>query len=244
MREQLLYYVLKYQGEYGAVKRAIEHDEEWFCVQEEYQYMTILDENYPKEFFLLKEPPYLLFYEGNLELLKKRKIAIIGSRQCSSMAHPTTKQLIQNMDHSCCIISGLAKGIDAFAHQEALACGKHTIGVIGCGLNVIYPKENADLYEKMKKSELILSEYPPNTPPLAHHFPWRNRMISALCDKCVVIEAKMRSGTMITVNVALSLGKEILTFPYRIHDMNGRGCNEMILQGASMILDVEDMKKI
>lgn len=244
MREQLLYYALKYHGEYGAMKKAIEHDEEWRKVEGTYQYLTILDDDYPKQLFALDEPPYVLFYEGTLDLLRLRMIAVIGSRQCSMLAKTTTNQLISNMDETCCIVSGLAKGIDAYAHQAALQCQKKTIGIIGCGIDVTYPKENKALYEEMMKNHLILSEYPPHTAPLAHHFPWRNRIISALAEKCIVVEAQKRSGTMITVNEALNLGKEVVTFPYRMSDTFGSGCNEMIQQGASMILGIDDMKKI
>lgn len=236
MKEQILSYALKYQGEYDKMKKAIDRNEKWEKVIYDGNYLTILDEEYPKELFDLEDPPYILFYEGNLTLLHKPKVCVIGSRRCSCYASNSTHDLIESLHEEIVIVSGLAKGVDGLAHQKAIELKRNTIGIIGCGCDQIYPKENRDLYEIMKKDQLILSEYPNGSLPLAHHFPWRNRLLAALCEKCYVVEAKCKSGTMITADFAQSLNKEIIAFPYRYDDDFGKGCNELIEQGAGIFI--------
>lgn len=236
MREQILYYVLKYKGEYKQVKRAIERNEEWEKFECEDSYVTILDNEYPKEFFELEDPPFLFFYKGNLELLKKEKVSVIGARDCSKYANQTCFDLINGIKKDVVIVSGMAKGVDAIAHQHAVLLKHGCIGIIGCGCDIVYPKENRDLYVEIMKNHLLISEYPKGVSPLAHHFPARNRLIAALGKICYVIEAKSKSGTMITANYALSLNREIVVFPYRYDDEFGKGCNELIEQGASIFM--------
>lgn len=236
MREQILYYALKYHGEYASMHQAIMRNEKWERINCKQRYLTILDEDYPKELLLLDYPPYILFYEGDLTLLKYPKVCVIGSRNCSRYANNSCYELIRSLDPQTVIVSGMAKGIDALAHYNALKLGYKTIGVIGCGLDKSYPKENDELYEKMKKDQLLLSEYPAGSLPLAHHFPWRNRILAALGDRCYVVEAKSKSGTMITADYVQSLNKEIIAFPYRFDDDFGIGCNYLIEQGASIFI--------
>ena len=236
MRKQILYYVLKYKGEYKQIKRAIERNEEWESVECDENYVTILDDEYPKEFFELDEPPYLFFYRGNLELLKKEKVSVIGSRECSEYANQTCFDLISGLKKDVVIVSGMAKGIDAIAHLNAISLHHFCIGVIGCGCDIFYPKENKELYEEVINHHLLISEYPKGVSPLAYHFPARNRLIAALGKACYVIEAKSKSGTMITANYAVSLNREIIAFPYRYDDDFGKGCNELIEQGASIFI--------
>ena len=237
MREQILYYAIKYKGEYHSIKNAIIRNEEWFNIKYNGNYITILDDEYPKILLELKDPPYILFYEGNLELLKYPKICIIGSRDCSKYADKSCHDLISTLPKNTVIVSGLAKGVDSLAHLNAIELGYSCIGVIGCGCNVIYPKENNYLYDEIKKYHLLLSEYPNDTKPLAHHFPNRNRILACISSKCYVVEAKSKSGTMITANYALDLNREIIAFPYRYDDEFGKGCNELIEQGASIYME-------
>lgn len=236
MREQLLFYALKYHGEYTAMKKAIERNEPWRKCNYSGNYITILDKAYPKEFFALDDPPFLLFYKGRLDLLQWPKICVIGSRNCSSFAANACKTLIGMQKKEMVIVSGLAKGVDGLAHAIAIEMKRPTIGVIGCGCDVIYPKENACLYEQMKQDHLIISEYPSQIKPLAHHFPCRNRLIAALGERCYVVEAKSKSGTMITADYALQLGHEVIAFPHRYDDDFGKGCNELIEQGAGIFI--------
>ena len=234
MRKQILYYCLKYDGEYRKVKRAIEKNEEWEEVEYDENYITILDDEYPKEFYELDEPPYLFYYKGNIDLLKKEKVSVIGSRECSEYACKSCHDLMNYLNNNVVIVSGMAKGVDAIAHIEAMKLGHFCIGVIGCGLDVVYPKENQNLYNEIINNHLLISEYPKYVTPYAHHFPARNRLIAALGKVCYVVEAKSKSGTMITANYALSLNREIVAFPYRYNEAFGKGCNDLIEQGASI----------
>lgn len=242
MREQILAYALKYQGEYGKIKKAIENHEKYNEVHYDGNYITILDEGYPKVLFDLEQPPFILFYRGDLSLLNLGSLGVVGSRLCSSYGIEMCERIVAKSS-SPCIVSGLAKGIDAYAHQFALFHHKHTIAVIGCGLDVTYPKENESLYQKLN-NELILSEYPNGTPPLAYHFPWRNRLLAALSECVVVVEASVRSGTMLTVNEALNLNRDVFVVPYRYDDINGKGCNLLIQQGANILINEEDISEL
>lgn len=170
---KLLYYALKYQGEYEKIKRAIQNNEVYQEVEYFGDYVTILDEHYPTLLRQLDNPPFVLFYKGDLNLLKDDLICVVGSRNVSNEA----KLLVQELKNlEIMFISGLAKGVDSFVH---LYC-ENSIGVIGCGIDRIYPLCNQDLYTKTK---LIISEYPGMTLPLKHHFPMRNRIMVALCKK-------------------------------------------------------------
>ena len=244
MREQLLAYVLKYQGEYAKIKKAIKNNEPWQPCKYEGNYITMLDEAYPRCFFQLDEPPYVLFYKGDLSLLEKPMLCVIGSRNMSKEGGEACDCLIRHCNSEFVILSGLAKGIDACAHAMALKYHRKSVAIIGCGINRIYPIENRMLYEQLSKGHLILSEYPDDAPPLAYHFPWRNRLLAALCSKLVVVEAKERSGTMITVTEALSLNKDIYVFPYRFNDAFGKGCNLLIQQGANLLISDEDIENL
>lgn len=236
MRKQILYYALKYKGEYKQIKKAIEINESWEIVEYKHNYLTILDENYPKVLFELDEPPFILFYEGNIDLLQFSKVSVIGSRKHSNFAQQACRDLISSLPKDTIIVSGLAKGVDAIAHLKAIELGYRCIGVIGCGCDIVYPKENMELYQRIRQQHLLISEYPYSIPPLAHHFPMRNRIIAALGEKCYVVEAKSKSGTMITANYALDLNREIIAFPHRYNDDFGKGCNELIEQGASIFI--------
>lgn len=242
MREQILSYALKYHGEWNRITHAIAHHEPWQQRSCQSAYITIMDPEYPDTLRRLRYPPWILFYEGDIVLLKRRAAAIIGSRKCNAYGVRMCRYVVARLKQNGVIVSGLAKGIDAIAHQEAL--DYHTIGVIGCGLNVIYPKENAALYEAMRRNQLIISEYPDDVQPLARHFPWRNRLIAALSSAVVVIQAQMRSGTMLTVNEALDINVPIYCVPHQFQDEYGSGCNLLIAQGANILIDEQDILAI
>lgn len=241
-REQILYYAIKYRGEYQRIHHAVLQDEVWWERKTEEEYVTILDNNYPDQLRLLKNPPYLLFYKGNISLLKNRSCAVIGSRFPVEYASHYTKEIVQELQKEFTIVSGLAKGIDTLAHQTTYLKGK-TIGVIGCGLNIVYPKMNFNLQNEMMNNQLVISEYPKDTKPLKHHFPMRNRIIAALAEFVVVMQASLKSGTLITVNEALELNKEIFVLPYSLDCVEGQGCNYLIQQGASIILEEKNFYK-
>lgn len=239
MREQILSYALKYRGEWKAIADAIAKREPWTSCPYHGTYITIVDDEYPEQLKRLRYPPWILFYAGNLSLLQQKGVALIGSRQYSAYGENMCRHTARILKQRAVIISGLAKGIDAIAHREALDGA--TIAVIGCGLDIIYPRENYALYEQMKQHQLVLSEYPAGIKPLAHHFPWRNRLIAALSQAVVVIQAKKRSGTLLTVNEALELSIPIYCIPYPFADPYGEGCNLLIAQGANILVDDRDI---
>ncbi|MBR2067886.1 MAG: DNA-processing protein DprA [Solobacterium sp.] len=233
----------KYEGEYRKVYKAIIEKEEVEDKEIKEKYITLFDEAYPKEFCALKYPPFILYYAGDLSLLKKRKITIVGTREPSLYGKRMVKTIVEESDEELAIVSGLAKGIDAYAHMFSLD-RKKTIGIIGNGLDRIYPKENKKLYERMKKEHLILSEYPSHVSAKKGHFPWRNRLLAALAEKVIVVEAKRKSGTMHTVEYALDLGKDIYCVPHHYGELVGEGCNKLIEEGAIPLYDLEQIRHL
>lgn len=231
-REQLIALALKYNGEYFEIERAIKRNETP-SLEEEVKAITILDTDYPEKLFDLKYPPFVLFYEGNLSLLNEVCYGVVGSRKACDYALRATSLLCSNSDKV--IVSGLAKGIDATAHEYS----KRTIGILGCGINYIYPYENRRLIRKVKKEGLVISEYPDMTKPLNYHFPFRNRIIAALSERVYVMQSAVRSGTMTTVNEALNMGKEVRVLPYDIFADEGIHNNQLIYEGATPIERIE-----
>ena len=209
----------------------------------EENYITILDKEYPDEFFGLRHPPWVIFYEGDYSLLNSKKITIVGTRKPTEYGKEMTKFVVNNIKDRYTTVSGLAKGIDGYVHRFSLDRGK-TIGIIGSGLGTEYPSENRDIYKEMKKSHLILSEYPYHVGIQKRHFPWRNRLLAALGDKLIVVEAKIQSGTILTVNEAISLSKDIYCIPHDITNKYGEGCNKLIAEGAYSIYDEIQLKEL
>lgn len=242
MREQILFYALRYHGEWQRITKAIAQQEPWDYVNYEGAYITIVEDHYPVQFRKLQYAPWIIFYEGDLSLLQEHAVSIVGARECNLYGLSMCRHVCHLLKKRSAIISGLARGIDACAHQEALDA--KTIAVIGCGLNVPYPKENAWLYDRLKASHLILSEYPNGCKPFAHHFPWRNRLIAALSEAVVVIQAKKHSGTLLTVNEAIELDIPVYCIPHPFMDGFGDGCNLLISQGANILVDDDDILAI
>ena len=229
-----------YGGEWPRIARAIEKKEQPLHTRKYERYITICDEDYPEVLKKLRYPPWVLFYEGNIELLKEPMMTIVGSRNLTDYGKRMTCMVSSILKKKYVLVSGLAKGADALVHEEALHGGK-TIAVIGNGLGTHYPSENDVLYQKIADTGLILSEYPFHSPPYRHHFPWRNRILACLGESTVVTQAKEHSGTMITVNEALNLGKDIYCVPYPLEDENGTGCNRLIEEGAGMLYTKEQL---
>lgn len=199
---------------------------------------------YPECLRNIASPPKQLFCCGNLELLNYDKnIAIIGSRDCSYYGERVTKDFAFNLaKNNFCIVSGLAKGVDSFAHIGALNAMGKTIAVLGSGLDNIYPKENIKLAESIiKNNGLIISEYPLGTIALKQHFPARNRIISGISNSVLVTEARKNSGTNITVNFALEQGKDVFVVPGNIYSKTSNGTNFMISEGAIPVTSFKDI---
>lgn len=190
---------------------------------------------YPKRLLQLADMPPQLFIKGALPTDSEPSVAIVGARMCSNYGKAQAYEYARVLSQAGVqIISGMARGIDGYAHRGALEGGGRTFAVLGCGVDICYPRENLDLYRKIPKQGGILSEYENNTPPFSRNFPRRNRIISALADIVLVIEAKERSGSLITVDAALEQGKTVFALPGRVCDELSKGCNRLISQGAGV----------
>lgn len=201
------------------------------------------NKNYPEKLKNICSSPKTLYLIGNKNLLYMKSIAIIGCRECTKIgAYNAYKFGYELAKKGICIISGLAKGIDAYSHIGAIKAKGRTIAVLGSGLDIIYPKENKEIYfQILKNNGLIVSEYELGSKPEKHHFPARNRIISGLSDGVLVVEAKKRSGTLITVDFALDQGKDIYAIPGSISNENSYGTNNLIKEGAFLVTNVEDI---
>lgn len=192
---------------------------------------------FPKHLASIPDKPFGIYVKGQLPDDAGRSVAIVGARNCSEygryVAETFAKELAQE---GVQIISGMAKGIDGIAQNAALEAGGDTYGVLGCGVDICYPSAHRELYENICKNGGILSTYPPGTKPLPMYFPPRNRIISGLADAVLVVEARQKSGTLITVDMALEQGREVYVVPGRITDRLSDGCNRLLLQGAGAAL--------
>ncbi|MCR5505642.1 MAG: DNA-protecting protein DprA [Bacilli bacterium] len=205
-------------------------------------YITILDKEYPVELKRTVRPPFVLFYYGDISLAltnRDKLLAVIGSRECSEYGEMATRKIVSEVAKDLTIVSGLAKGIDAIAAETAINSGGRTIAIIGSGIDYCYPYENLELYRKIKKDHLLISEYPGRTPPNQGNFPFRNRLIAFFCKNILVTEAGDLSGTSITVNWGLSMGRDIMCVPYPLDRQSA--CNRMIKEGALLVENGEDV---
>ncbi len=207
-----------------------------------HQYITIEDEDYPEVLRHVPTPPIVLFYKGNLQLLKRETLAIVGARDATNYGYHVLQELMPDLTkRGFVIVSGLAKGIDSFAHQFAISNQGKTIGVVGTGLDICYPKTSGNLQIEMSQHQLVLSEYPNGTRPAKFHFPMRNRIIAGLSTGVLVVEAKKRSGSLITAQQALDYGKDVFVVPGSILDGRSSGCHQLIQDGAICVEKTQDI---
>ncbi len=200
------------------------------------------DADYPKEFKNIFMPPLCLYLIGRLPERNTRRVAVVGARNCTEYGIRTAKYFGYELaGYGITIVSGMAKGIDGAAHRGAIGHGGTSLAVLGSGVDIIYPYENKDIYEKITEKGGIISEVPPGEPPDAANFPRRNRLIAALSDGILVVEAALRSGALITVNYGLEQGKEIMAVPGRIDDKMSAGCLDIIRSGATPVMSVGDV---
>lgn len=200
------------------------------------------DREYPEKLRDIPEPPNMLYIRGDIPDGSKPGVSIIGARLCSDYGRYTARKFAHALaEAGVQIISGMALGIDGISHQAAMEVGGRTFAVLGCGVDVCYPAQNKDIYERIPAQGGILSEYPPGTAPCAGLFPRRNRIISGLADVLLVIEARKKSGTLITVDAALEQGKEVYALPGRVTDALSGGCNALIAQGAGIATSPEQL---
>lgn len=205
--------------------------------------LTYFDELYPERLKNIYNPPWVLYMKGRINLLKeKRTLAVVGMRQATTYGQEAIYKLLPPLlKEGYVIISGMAAGIDTLAHRIAVVREGNTIAVLGGGLFHIYPKENTALALRMMKEQLVLSEYPPFMKPERWMFPMRNRLISGLSAGVLVVEAKEKSGSLITAQHALEQGKDVFAVPGKITDMPSDGTNLLIQEGAKLVLHYKDI---
>ncbi len=206
------------------------------------RFVSRLHPDFPKKLVDIPSAPFGIYVRGKLPDPKKPSVAIVGARMCSDYGRYMARQFGRDLALSGVqIISGMARGVDGISQNAALKAGGTSFAVLGCGADICYPEENREVYEGLAESGGIISEFPPGTKPIANFFPMRNRIISALSDVLLVIEARQKSGTSITVDTALEQGKEVLAVPGRVTDRLSDGCNNLISQGAGIAIRAEDV---
>lgn len=231
-------------------KETIQRSIENFELEQEYQafqkknimFIPYFDEKYPERLKQISAPPYALYVKGSLPDENKPTVAIVGARQCTAYGERMSLCFAEAMaEAGVQIISGMARGVDGAAQRGALNVGGTSYGILGSGIDICYPREHIGLYMDLQKAGGILSEQPAGTPPLREYFPARNRIISGLSDVVLVIEAKSKSGSLITADMALEQGKEVYALPGPIDSELSRGCHELIRQGAGILISPEEL---
>ena len=218
------------QGEYNLIQRR------------KVSILTMADTAFPSSLRTFEVAPVVLYIKGKVECLDQRSVAIVGSRSASFYGCKSAKAFAKSFARAgMLVVSGLARGIDTAAHQGCLEADGGTIAVIGCGFNFMYPKENILLMERISRQGAVVSEFPFAMPPLKHHFPWRNRIISALSLATVVIEARSQSGALITADYALAKNKDVFVVPSNIDSETSLGSNQLIQDGAKVALNPDDV---
>ncbi len=209
---------------------------------EEIRFITPFEKEYPDRLRNIPDAPSGLYVRGKLPVNKGVSVAVIGARDCSDYGKYVAEHLGAFLGRNrVTVVSGMARGIDGISQWAALEAGGTSIGVLGCGVDICYPAGNRVLFNRLLEQGTIFSEYPPGTPPRAMNFPVRNRIVSGLADAVVVIEARNKSGTLITVDMALEQGKEVFVVPGRVTDRLSDGCNKLIKQGAEILVSPEEL---
>lgn len=203
---------------------------------------TIADSEYPQALLNTIDPPLLLYAKGRIDLLNVSSLAVVGSRNATTQGIRNAEAFSKSIsDAGLCIVSGMAHGIDTAAHLGGLDGMGFSIAVVGTGLDKVYPAANRDLAHRLAQAGTIVSEFPLGTPPLASNFPRRNRIISGLSLGCLVVEASLQSGSLITARMALEQGREVFAIPGSIHSPQSRGCHALIKQGAKLVETAQDV---
>ena len=204
--------------------------------------ITYNSEQYPDKLRRIAQPPYALFVKGNIPQKEKKQIAIVGARRCTHYGEQMAMEYAKALtEYDVEIISGMARGIDGAGQRGAIMNGGTTYAVLGCGVDICYPKEHKGLYIDIQKQGGIISEFPPETPPFSTNFPARNRIISALSDAVLVIEAKEKSGSLITADMALEQGIDVYALPGPVTSPLSQGCHRLIREGAGILITPEEL---
>jgi DNA processing protein len=204
--------------------------------------VTLADSDYPQALLNIPDPPLLLYVKGRLDLLNHPALAVVGSRNATPQGIHNAEAFAKSLsDAGLCIISGMAQGIDAAAHRGALPGRGNSIAIVGTGLDKVYPAANRELAHMLAKQGALISEFPLGTPPLAANFPRRNRLISGMSLGCLVVEASLQSGSLITARLALEQGREVFAIPGSIHAPQSKGCHALLKQGAKLAETAQDI---
>jgi DNA processing protein len=204
------------------------------------------DLSYPQPLLTLDDPPPVLFVQGQLDRPCGTSVAVVGSRNPTAQGRENARAFAHSLQSAgCCVVSGLALGIDGAAHHGALQAANPgrcaTIAVVGTGLDMVYPRAHQGLARQIALQGWLISELPPGTPAMAHHFPRRNRLIAGLSSGVLVVEAALKSGSLITADIALAQGKEVFAVPGSIHSTLSRGCHALLRQGAKLVESAQDV---
>ncbi len=211
-------------------------------LQKGFSIVTLEMDAYPPLLKDVYDAPYALYYKGTLPTSDERCVAMVGARRPSAYGEGIAADIAAALSAAgYSIVSGLALGIDGISHHAALEAGGRTYAVLGCGVDVCYPKRHRGLYDAIIEHGAVMSEYPPETPPKSEYFPSRNRLISGLCTRTIVIEARNKSGSLITADFALEQGRDVYALPGRVTDPLSAGTNRLIAQGAAIICSKEGL---
>ena len=204
--------------------------------------LSFFDPGYPQRLKEVHQPPLILYGQGQIQFVGRDSIAIVGSRRCTPYGREVTRKLARELSSmGLCVVSGLAQGIDAQAHLGALEGGGGTLAVLGNGVDVVYPRENGPLYQRICQQGCLISEFPCGSFPAPHNFPIRNRIISGLCLGTLIVEGAEFSGSLITARLALEQDRELFAVPGNITSPTSYGPNYLIKQGAKIVLDRQDI---
>lgn len=215
--------------------------QEWLSIPENTM-LSLADVDYPAALLDLPDAPVTLFVKGNVSWLDRPALSIVGSRQATPQGLENAQAFASDLSLSgYTIVSGLAAGIDAAAHRGGLAGLGSTVAVVGTGLDRVYPRSNRDLAHQIAMAGAVVSEFPLGSPPKAEHFPRRNRLIAALGKGCLVVEAALGSGSLITARQAADLGREVFAIPGSIHSPQSKGCHRLIKDGAKLVEAAQDI---
>lgn len=218
------------------------YKERMLLEQEQFSIVTILDPVYPQRLKMIPDPPPLLYMTGDLKEFDHQALAIVGSRKSTPTGRAITQQLSGNLAGlGFTIVSGLARGIDAAAHQGAIEAGGRTLAILGCGIDCTYPAEHKNLRQQVENHGGVLSEFPPGTPPRGYNFPVRNRVISGISMGVVVTEAAAQSGSLVTARLANEQNREVFAIPGSVSNPMSRGPHLLIKQGAKLVEGLEDI---
>jgi DNA processing protein len=212
-------------------------DEIELLIKNKVKVINLTDEDYPEDLKNISQPPVFLYYRGNIKLLKKRKIAVVGTRKTTAYGVAACEKITEGLVNSGIVtVSGLALGIDTICHRRTLEKNGETIAVLGNGIDIIYPKLNKRLYEKIAETGLLLSEFPLQTEPTNFNFPMRNRIIAGISRGVVIVESQETGGSLITASIAVEENREVFVVPGDIFSPSSEGCNNLIKRSLGKLI--------